>query len=153
MCHSVHRGGGCIPACTWGGYLHGGVCLGVVSAQGWMVSARGCLPGRMSAQRVSAWGVRPGEGVSAQGRGCLLLREFAGGGCLLCARFPKFMQNCSEHSILWSFCSVDFLTFTLKLAIQSLLSVAPKLQVFACSREKCQKSAKQAHPLGNPCPS
>ena len=36
-----------------------------------------------------------------------------------------FLQNSSEHQILWSLCSVVFYAFTLKLPIQTSLSVAP----------------------------
>ena len=59
-----------------------------------------------------------------------------------CARFPEFLQNFSEPQILQSLCSVDFHTFTLQLPIQTLLSEAPKLPVYARSGEKCQKFSK-----------
>ena len=59
-----------------------------------------------------------------------------------CARFPEFLQKFTEPQILQSLCSVDFLTFTLKLPTQPLLSVAPKLPVYARSGEKCQKFSK-----------
>ena len=58
------------------------------------------------------------------------------------ARFPEFLQNFTERQILWCLCSVDFLTFTLKLPIQTLLSVVPILPYFARSGEKCQKFSK-----------
>ena len=57
----------------------------------------------------------------------------------LCARFPEILQNFSECQILWSLCSVVFHALTLKLPIQTSLSVAPKLQVCVRSGEKCQK--------------
>ena len=41
--------------------------------------------------------------------------------------FPK--QNFSGRQILWSLCSVVFHALTLKLPIQTSLSVAPELQV------------------------
>ena len=43
-------------------------------------------------------------------------------------------------------CSVVFLAFTLKFAIQTSLSVAPKLTVSACSDEKCGKFSKTTTP-------
>ena len=46
-----------------------------------------------------------------------------------CAHFPEFLQNFSERQILWSLCLVVFLALTLKLSIQTSLSVAPKLPV------------------------
>ena len=47
----------------------------------------------------------------------------------MCARFAEFLQNCSERQILWRMCLVVFYALTLKLPIQTSLSVAPKLQV------------------------
>ena len=44
-----------------------------------------------------------------------------------CARFAEILQNFTERQILWSLCSVDFLTFTLRLPIQTSLSLASKL--------------------------
>ena len=43
-------------------------------------------------------------------------------------------------------CSVIFHTLTLKLIIQTLLSVAPKLQVCEHSGENVENSGKRAHP-------
>ena len=63
-----------------------------------------------------------------------------------CARFPEFVQNFSEHQILWSLCSVDFHTLTLQLPIQTPHSVAPELQVFMSSLEKCQNFSKTSTP-------
>ena len=74
-----------------------------------------------------------------------ILRVLCGG---VCARFPKFVQNFSERQILWSLCSVDFHTFTLQSPIQTLLSVAPELQVFVSSLENCQNFSKTSTPLG-----
>ena len=54
-----------------------------------------------------------------------------------CARFPDYLQNFSERQILWRMCSVVFHALTLKLPIQTLLSVAPKLPVSLSSHEKC----------------
>ena len=58
-----------------------------------------------------------------------------------CARFAEFVQNFSEHQILWTLCSVDFHTFTLQLPIQTLLSVAPELHVFVSSLENFSKTS------------
>ena len=66
-----------------------------------------------------------------------------------CARFLDFMQNFSEHQVLWSLCSVDFHTLTLQLPIQTPHSVAPKLQVFVSSLQNCQNFRKTSTPLGN----
>ena len=46
------------------------------------------------------------------------------------------MQNVSERQILWSLCSVDYHTFTLKLPIQTSLSLANELPVCARSGEQ-----------------
>ena len=54
------------------------------------------------------------------------------------ARFPEFWQNFSERQILWSLCSVVFLALTLKLPIQTSLS----LPVCVRSGENCQKFRK-----------
>ena len=64
-----------------------------------------------------------------------------------CARFPEFVQNFSEHQILWSLCSVDFHTLILQLPIQTPHSVAPELQVFMSSLENCQNFSKTSTPL------
>ena len=63
-----------------------------------------------------------------------------------CARFPEILQHLSEHQILWSLCLVVFLTLTLKLLIQTSFSVAPKLQVFARSSEKCENFRNTSTP-------
>ena len=47
-----------------------------------------------------------------------------------CARFADFLQNFRERQILWRMCSVVFHTFTLKIPIQTLLSVTPTCSVF-----------------------
>ena len=65
-----------------------------------------------------------------------------------CARFSEFLQNFSERQIVWRMCLVGFLTLTLKLTIQTSLSVAAKLQVCVRSGEKCQKFRKTSTPLG-----
>ena len=67
-----------------------------------------------------------------------------------CARFPEFVQNFSERQILWSLCSIVFLAFTLKLSIQTSLSVAPELSISLSSHEKCQNFRKTSRPLRNP---
>ena len=59
-----------------------------------------------------------------------------------CARFPEFLQNFTEHQILWSLCLLVFLALTLKLPIQTSLSVVPKLQVCVRSGEKYQDFRK-----------
>ena len=59
------------------------------------------------------------------------------------ARFAESMQNFSEHQILWSLCSVVFCALTLKLPIQTSLSVAHDLQVSLISHEIL---GKQVHP-------
>ena len=66
-----------------------------------------------------------------------------------CACFPEFLHNFSERHILWSLCSVVFHALTLKLPIQTSLSVAPKLPVSLCSGGgggNVKISGKQAHP-------
>ena len=70
---------------------------------------------------------------------------------LECARFPNFLQNFGEPQILCRLCFVVFLAFTLRLPIQTSLSVAPKLQVFVRSGKKCQKFRKTRAPLVNIC--
>ena len=64
-----------------------------------------------------------------------------------CVCFPKFLQNFSERQILWSLCLVVFHASTLKLPIQTSLSVAPKLQVSLRSGEKCENFRKTSTPL------
>ena len=53
--------------------------------------------------------------------------------CSFSRNFAKF----SERQTLWSLCSVVFLTFALKLSIQTSLSVAPELRVSLSLHEKC----------------
>ena len=53
------------------------------------------------------------------------------------ARFPKILQNFSERHILWSLYSVVFHALTLRLPIQTSLSVAPKLPVPLRSGKHC----------------
>ena len=63
-----------------------------------------------------------------------------------CARFPEFAQNLSERRFLYSLCSVVFYALTLKLPIQTSLSVAPKLPVSLSSNQKIvQISGKRTH--------
>ena len=64
-----------------------------------------------------------------------------------CAHFPEFMQNFSEHQILWSLCLVDFHSLTLQLPIQTPHFVAPELQVFVSSLENCPNLRKTSTPL------
>ena len=56
-----------------------------------------------------------------------------------CARFAEVLQNFIEPQILWSFRSVVFHALTLKLPLQTSLSVAPKLPVYLRSGEKSEK--------------
>ena len=63
-----------------------------------------------------------------------------------CARFAEILQNLSERQILWSLCSVVFHALTLKLPIQTPLSVVPELPVVLSSHENVQILAKRAHP-------
>ena len=51
-----------------------------------------------------------------------------------------------DHQILWILCSVDFLTFTLKLTIQTLLSVVHEFQVLHVQVKTVKYLAKRAHP-------
>ena len=76
---------------------------------------------------------------------CLLIPPV--GFNLGCACFPLFYQIFSERQILWSLYSVVFHAFTLKLPIQTSLSVAPKLPVFAHLSEKCKTFSKTSTPL------
>ena len=64
-----------------------------------------------------------------------------------CARFPEILQNFSERQILWSLCSVVFHALTLKLPIQTSLSVVPKLPVPLRSSENCPNFRKTSTPL------
>ena len=58
----------------------------------------------------------------------------------------KFLEHFSERQILWSLCSVVFHATTLKLPIQTSLSVAPKLTVSSHSAENCHKIRKTNTP-------
>ena len=64
-----------------------------------------------------------------------------------CALFPEIAQNFSERQILWRMCSVVFHTLTLKLPIQTSLSLVPKLQVCVCSGEKCENFGEMSTSL------
>ena len=60
-----------------------------------------------------------------------------------CARFADILQNFSECPILWCLCLIVFhalTALTLKLPIQTLLSVALKLPIYTCSGEKFQQN-------------
>ena len=52
-----------------------------------------------------------------------------------CARFSEFLQNFSGHKISWRMC----------LVVQTLLSVAPKLQFYVRPGEKCGQISKNEH--------
>ena len=68
-----------------------------------------------------------------------------------CACFPDFLQNFSDRQILWSLCLIVFLVFTLRLPIQTSLSVASTFPVCFCIQQKIVKnSGKQAHPCSIP---
>ena len=58
----------------------------------------------------------------------------------------SFCWNFTERQILWSLCSVDFHTLKLQLPIQTPHSVAPELEVFVSSLQKCQKFRKTSTP-------
>ena len=60
-----------------------------------------------------------------------------------------FLHTFSECQILWSLCSVVFLAFTLKLPIQTSLSVVPKLLLCVGSSERCQNFRRTSTPRGN----
>ena len=64
-----------------------------------------------------------------------------------CAHFHEILQNFSERQILWSLCSVVFHALTLKLPIQTSLSVAPTRSVFTHSGEKGENFSKMSTPL------
>ena len=53
-----------------------------------------------------------------------------------------FLNFCKILVILWSLCSVVFHALTLKLPIQTSLSVAPKLPVSLHSGENCANFSK-----------
>ena len=57
----------------------------------------------------------------------------------LYARFPEILQNYSERQIVWIMCSVVFHALTLKLTIQTSLSMAPKLPISFSSTENYHK--------------
>ena len=59
--------------------------------------------------------------------------------------FLNFLQNFSERQILWNLWLV-VLALTLKLPVQTSLSVAPKLPVSLRSGEKCKKFKKTSTP-------
>ena len=73
---------------------------------------------------------------------CTLAHKWQG-----CARFPEILQNFSERQFLWSLCLVFSFAFALKLSIQTLNSVAPKLPVCLRSGEKCEIFRKTSTPL------
>ena len=60
--------------------------------------------------------------------------------------FPDFLQNFSEHQILWRMCLVFFLAFILRLPIQTSLSVLPNSQFLCVQMKNVTNSVKQAHP-------
>ena len=73
--------------------------------------------------------------------------------------FAKIFQKLNEIEIIWTprgcarfaeillnLYSVDFLTFTLQLPIQTSLSVVPERQVFVSSLESCQNFSKTSTP-------
>ena len=55
------------------------------------------------------------------------------------------LKNFSEAQILWSLCLVVFLAFTLRLLIQTSLSVAPEIPVSLPSGEKMSKFQENKH--------
>ena len=52
-----------------------------------------------------------------------------------CAHFPEFLENLSERHILWRMSYLVFHALTLKLPIQTSLSMVPKLPVSAHTGE------------------
>ena len=56
-----------------------------------------------------------------------------------CARFPELLHNFSEHQILWRMCSVVFHALTLRLFLQTSLSVYVHVK-------NVKILVKQAHP-------
>ena len=64
-------------------------------------------------------------------------------GAIFLLKLCKFLVS----TRLWSMCSVVFHALTLKFAIQTSLSIAPKLQVCVRSGEKCRKFRKTSTPL------
>ena len=69
--------------------------------------------------------------------------RLSGGHTLGCVCFPEFFQNFSERQILWSLCLVDFLPLTLKLPIQTSLSVVPNSQFVYVHVKNVKISGKQ----------
>ena len=65
-----------------------------------------------------------------------------------CALFSEFLQTFGKRKVLWSLCLVNFHPLTLKLPIQTSLSVASKLPVSLRSGEKDEKFMKISTPLG-----
>ena len=63
-----------------------------------------------------------------------------------CARFAGFLPKFSERQILWSLCLVAFHALTLKLPIQTSLSVGPQLPVSLSSHEKRPNFRKTTTP-------
>ena len=63
-----------------------------------------------------------------------------------CARFAEILQNFRERQILWSLCSVVFHALTLKLPIQTSVSVVPELTVSLSLQENCPNFRKRGHP-------
>ena len=63
-----------------------------------------------------------------------------------CACFPEFLQNFSERQILWHLYLVVFLALTLKLPIQTSISLTPKILVSLRSGQKCQNFRKTSTP-------
>ena len=57
-----------------------------------------------------------------------------------CACLPEFLQNFSDRQILWSLWSTVFHALTLKLPIQTSLSVLPKVQVCLHERKRGMSS-------------
>ena len=101
--------------------------LTVVYRRGLCVSPWGVSPGRVSKgctappPQPTGFFVWALHGASVQ---CGLV-SVVSRGVLVFLNFQKFR----EHQILWSLCSVVFHTLTLKLPIQTLLSVVPELPV------------------------
>ena len=51
------------------------------------------------------------------------------------SRFAENLQNCMARQVFGRMCSIVFLAFTLKLPIQTLLSVTPSRSVFWCATQ------------------
>ena len=123
-------------ACSWGVPGVGGLGWGLV---------QGVLGGLVQG---SPGG--PGLGGCLVPGGCLVETPWDG---YCCRRYASYwnaflFDMLSFHfNILCSLCSVVFLAFTLELPIQTSLSVARKLQVFARSGKKCEHFSKTSTPL------